>query len=106
MASIAFLSRLSRIKDYIISTNIIQQASPLVAMSKPENFPHYSAVNASLAYHTNVGVWEPYFNLNMMRTYMSLYNTDGRKSRMTSLTYQCRSTAISTCATIGCLTYC
>ena len=68
-----------RIKDYIISTNIIQQASPLVAMSKPENFPHYSAVNASLAYHTNVGVWEPYFNLNMMRTYMSLYNTDGRK---------------------------
>ena len=68
-----------RIKDYIISTNIIQQAAPLVAMSKPENFPHYSAVNASLAYHTNVGVWEPYFNLNMMRTYMSLYNTDGRK---------------------------
>ena len=48
-------------------------------MSKPENFPHYSAVNASLAYHTNVGVWEPYFNLNMMRTYMSLYNTDGSK---------------------------
>ena len=68
-----------RIKDYIISTNIIQQAAPLVAMSKPENFPHYSAVNASLAYHTNVGVWEPYFNLNMMRTYMSLYNTDGSK---------------------------
>lgn len=68
-----------RIKDYIISTNVIQQADPLVAMSKPENFPHYSAVNASLAYHTNVGVWEPYLNINMMRTYMSLYNTDGSK---------------------------
>lgn len=27
-----------RIKDYIISTNVIQQADPLVAMSKPENF--------------------------------------------------------------------
>ena len=68
-----------RIKDYIISTNVIQQADPLVAMSKPENFPHYSAVNASLAYHTNVGVWEPFININMMRTYMSLYDTDGRK---------------------------
>lgn len=68
-----------RIKDYIISTNVIQQADPLIAMSKPDNFPHYSAMNASLAYHTNVGVWEPFININMMRTYMSLYDTDGRK---------------------------
>lgn len=68
-----------RIKDYIISTNIIRQAEPLVAVSRPDNFSHYSAVNASLAYHTNVGVWEPYLNLNMMRTYLSLYNSDGSK---------------------------
>ena len=68
-----------RIKDYIISSNIIRQANPLVSVSKPDNFPHYSAINASVAYHTNVGVWEPYLNLNMMRTYLSLYNSDGSK---------------------------
>ena len=68
-----------RIKDYIISTNIIRQDNPLVAVSKPDNFPHYSAVNASVAYHTNVGVWEPYLNLNIMRTYLSLHNADGSK---------------------------
>lgn len=51
----------------------------LVAVSKPNNFSHYSAVNASVAYHTHVGVWEPYLNLNMMRTYLSLYNSDGSK---------------------------
>ena len=68
-----------RIKDYIISTNIIRQDNPLIAVSRPDNFPHYSAISASVAYHTNVGVWEPYLNLNMMRTYLSLYNTDGSK---------------------------
>ena len=68
-----------KVKEYILSTNIIRQASPLVALSRPDNFPHYSAVNASVAYHTNIGVWEPYLNLNMIRTYLSLYNTDGSK---------------------------
>ena len=70
-----------RISDYIISTNVIRQDNPLVAISTPDNLPHYSAVNASVAYHTNVGVWEPYVNLNMMRTYLSLYNADGSKVR-------------------------
>ena len=68
-----------RINDYIISTNIIRQATPLVAVSKPDNLPHYSAINASVAYHTNVGIWEPYLNLNIMRTYLSLNNADGSK---------------------------
>ena len=68
-----------KIKDYILSTNIIRQASPLIALSRPDNFPRYSAINASVAYHTNIGVWEPYVNLNMMRTYLSLYNADGSK---------------------------
>ena len=70
-----------RVKDYIISTNTVRQEYPLVAVSRPVNFSHYSALNASLAYHTNVGVWEPYVNLNAMRTYLSLYNTDGSKVR-------------------------
>ena len=68
-----------RIEDYIISTNIIRQANPLMAVSRPDNFSHYSAINASVAYHTHVGVWEPFLNLNMMRTYLSLYNSDGSK---------------------------
>ena len=68
-----------RITDYIISTNIVRQENPLIALSKPDNFPHYSAFNASVAYHTNVGVWEPFVNLNIMRTFLSLYNTDGSK---------------------------
>ena len=50
-----------------------------MAVSKSDNLPHYSAVNASVSYHTNVGVWEPYCNLNVMRTYLSLYNSDGSK---------------------------
>ena len=68
-----------RIEDYIISTNIIRQANPLMAVSRPDNFSHYSAINASVAYHTHVGVWEPFLNLNMMRTYLSLSNSDGSK---------------------------
>ncbi len=70
-----------RVKDYIISTNIIRQEEPLVAVSKLDNLPHYSAMNASVSYHTNVGVWEPFCNLNVMRTYLSLYNSDGSKVR-------------------------
>ena len=68
-----------RVKDYIISTNIIRQEEPLVAVSKSDNLPHYSALNASVSYHTNVGVWEPFCNFNVMRTYLSLYNSDGSK---------------------------
>ncbi len=44
-----------RVEDYIISTNMVRQDNPLVAVSKPDNFSHYSAVNASVAYHTHVG---------------------------------------------------
>ena len=73
-----------RVTDYIISTNIIRQENPLVALSKPNNYPHYSAFNASVAYHANVGVWEPIVNLNLMRTYLSLNNTDGSKVKNNS----------------------
>lgn len=76
-----FLVDYQRVEDYIISTNTVRQEYPLVAVSRPVNFSHYSALNASLAYHTNVGAWEPYVNLNVMRTYLSLYNTDGSKVR-------------------------
>ena len=66
-----------RVKDYLISTNIVRQSDPLIAASRTDNFPHYSALSASLSYHTNVGLWEPYVNLNVMRTYLTLRNSDG-----------------------------
>lgn len=65
------------IKDYIMTNNMIDAENPLHILSKPTNKPHYSALNGNVAYNKTVGIWEFYTNLNVMRTFFSIYNTDG-----------------------------
>lgn len=65
------------IKDYIMTNNMIDAENPLHILSKPTNKPHYSALNGNVAYNKTVGIWEFYTNLNVTRTFFSIYNTDG-----------------------------
>ena len=62
------------VDDYMMSSNIVKQTEPLVAVSKPVNLPNYTALNASLAYNTKIGVWEPYLNANLTRTFLDIYD--------------------------------
>lgn len=65
------------IKDYIMTSNMIDAENPLHILSKPTNKSHYSALNGNVAYNKTIGIWEFYTNLNVMRTFFSIYNTDG-----------------------------
>lgn len=62
------------VDDYMMSSNIVKQTEPLVSVSKPVNLPNYTALNASLAYNTKIGVWEPYLSANMTRTFLDIYD--------------------------------
>lgn len=65
------------IKDYIMTSNSIDAENPLHILSMPTNKPHYTALNGNVAYNKTVGIWEFYTNLNVMRTFFNIYNSDG-----------------------------
>ena len=65
------------IKDYIMTNNVVDQEDPLHLLSIPQNKPLYSALDGYLSYNNTVGIWEFYANLNVMRTFFDIYNTDG-----------------------------
>ena len=60
-----------------MTSNSIDAENPLHILSMPTNKPHYTALNGNVAYNKTVGIWEFYTNLNVMRTFFNIYNSDG-----------------------------
>lgn len=66
------------IKDYIMTNNIIDSEDVLHFLSQPQNKSHYSAFNSYISYNKTIGVWESYIDLNIIKTFFNIYNSDGK----------------------------
>ncbi len=67
------------VEDYLSTQVIIESDDPLNRISKPVNINHCHALQAGILYHPVIGLWKPQVSLNIMRTYLDLYNEDGSK---------------------------
>ena len=66
------------IKDYIMTNNIIDSEDVLHFLSQPQNKSHYSAFNSYISYNKTIGVWESYIDLNIIKSFFNIYNSDGK----------------------------
>ena len=66
------------IKDYIMTNNIVDNEDVLHFLSHPQNKSHYSAFNSYISYNKTIGVWESYIDLNIIKTFFDIYNSDGK----------------------------
>lgn len=67
------------VEDYAGTQVIIEATDPLKRISTPVNIPHYHALQGGLSYHPSVGYWKPQASLDIMRTFLDLYNSNGTK---------------------------
>ena len=75
--SLRFSMSYQWIKDYIMTSNIVDVEYPLHILSKPTNKSHYSSLSSNVSYNKTIGIWEFYTHLNVMRTFFNIYQTDG-----------------------------
>lgn len=67
------------VENYIGSQTKVSDANSSVIISQSINYDHYDAWRVGLLYSRSFGVWHPVFGMNLMQTFLSIYDYKGNK---------------------------
>lgn len=67
------------IENYLAMQAVIISDDPLSRVSRPINISHHHALQGELLYHPTVGLWNPQLCINIIKTFLDIYNRNGDK---------------------------
>lgn len=67
------------IENYLAMQVEIMSDDPLSRISKPINISHYHALQGELLYHPVIRRWHPQLCINIMRTFLDIYDKNGNR---------------------------